>query len=52
MGARFAAVGLQADLDNWLDYYNNERTHQANSAAAERRWKHCLMAKEPGRKSS
>ena len=20
--------GLQADLDEWLDYYNNERTHQ------------------------
>jgi len=19
---------LQTDLDNWLDYYNNERTHQ------------------------
>lgn len=26
----FSAIAeeLQIDLDNWLDYYNNERTHQ------------------------
>lgn len=27
---------LQKDLDEWMDYYNNHRTHQGKCAAAER----------------
>jgi transposase InsO family protein len=26
---------LQTDLDNWLHYYNNERTHQEKCAVVE-----------------
>ncbi len=34
---------LQADLDEWLMYYNHHRTHQGKCAVAEHRWQPYLM---------
>ena len=41
---------LQADLDEWLMYYNHHRTHQGKMAVAEHRWQHYLMEKGFGQK--
>ena len=30
---------LQADLDEWIDFYNTERTHQAKCVAAGHRFR-------------
>lgn len=37
---------LQADLDIWLTYYNNERTYQGKGVVGVRRWKHDWMESE------
>jgi hypothetical protein len=42
---------LQKDLDEWLDYYNNERTHQGKMCCAGRHWKRLKTARASGRKS-
>lgn len=39
---------LQKDLDDWIDYYNNERTHQGKMCCGRSQWKHCLMEKRFG----
>ncbi len=41
---------LQKDLDEWMQYYKNERTHQGLCAMGEHSWKHCLIESRFGQK--
>ena len=43
---------LQTDLDNWLDYYNTERTHQGKMCCGRTPMDTLLDGKRSGRKSS
>jgi len=43
-------VTLQKDLDEWLKYYNNRRTHQGKMCCGRPPWSHESMAK--GREKS
>jgi len=42
---------LKIDLDQWIDYYNNERSFRANSVKAGRPCRPCWTAKLSERKS-
>jgi transposase InsO family protein len=41
---------LQKDLDEWMKYYNNTRTHQSKVYCGRTPMKHCLMERRLGRK--
>ena len=42
---------LQKDLDEWLIYYHNNRTHQGLCAVGERRWQRYLMVRKYGERN-
>ncbi len=42
---------LQKDLDEWIESYNNERTHQGKCAVGEHPKKHYLMVNRFGQKN-